>query len=219
MTEVEMSDVSTPISPSDQLRKEQAKQSRQPTQLALESKTVNVTKPIPYTFDLGHLLVNDPNPIPPNTTQDNLLATSRDCAQVLINQLLGACPVQSTQDGVYITLPDGTTPLPREKSIPKEKEPTKWEKFAAKRGIKDKKRDGNQVYDEATGEWVKKWGYKGTNKSTESSWLVEVDVEKEKKTGEAGDVRKEKRAERVERIKRQDRRQRANEKHSAIKKN
>jgi regulator of ribosome biosynthesis len=209
MSDVEMADAPTPISPSDQLRKEQANRP------AAEPKSVNVTKPIPYTFDLGHLLVNDTNPISPNPSPETLISAGRDCAQVLINQLLSTCPVQSTPDGVYISLPDGTTPLPREKSIPKEKEPTKWEKFAVKRGIKDKKRDGNQIYDEATGEWVKKWGYKGTNKSTESSWLVEVDGEKEKRTGEAGDARKEKREERVERMKRQDRRQRANEKHSA----
>jgi regulator of ribosome biosynthesis len=210
MNDIQMVDAQTPISPSDQLRKEQASQ---PVN-GPEPKSVTVTKPIPYTFDLGYLLVNDTNPITPNPTAEVLLSTGRDCAQVLINQLLSACPVESAPDGVFIKLPDGTTPLPREKSIPKEKEPTKWEKFAAKRGIKAKKRDGNQVYDQATGEWVKKWGYKGTNKAAESSWLVEVDGDKERRTGEAGDSRKEKRAERVERMRRQERRERANEKRS-----
>jgi regulator of ribosome biosynthesis len=102
-------------------------------------------------------------------------------------------------------------PLPREKSIPKEKEPTKWERFAAKKGIKAKKREGKLVYDEASGEWVPRYGFKGANKKGESDWLVEVDADKEKRTGEAGDARKEKRADRMERMRRQERKRRANE--------
>jgi hypothetical protein len=30
------------------------------------------------------------------------------------------------------------------------------------------------VYDEETGEWVPKWGYKGANKKGENEWLVEL---------------------------------------------
>jgi regulator of ribosome biosynthesis len=201
----------TPMeSPSDQIAQEVI------IGLASSTRTQNnsviVTKPIPYTFDLGNLLLNDANPLPLNHTPADLSATARDCAQSLINQLLTACPISSTPAGVHITLPSPSTPIPREKSIPKAKEPTKWELFAAKKGIQAKKRDSKKVYDEATGEWVPKWGYKGKNKSGEDDWIVEVDDEKETKTGEAGDVRKEKRAERKERVKRQDRKMRANEK-------
>jgi len=72
------------------------------------------------------------------------------------------------------------------------------------------------VYDEESGEWVKKWGYKGKNKQAENEWLVELDDDKtaKEKDGFGGDgrtVRGEGRRERVERIKRQDRRQRNNE--------
>jgi regulator of ribosome biosynthesis len=95
------------------------------------------------------------------------------------------------------------------------KEPTTWEKFAAKKGITSKKREGNKVYNEETGEWVAKWGYGGKNKAGEDDWLVEVDDKEEARTGEAGDVRKEKRAERKERVKRQERRERANERKQA----
>jgi regulator of ribosome biosynthesis len=213
MSDVEMADAVQSISPSDQLRKEQ---SQQPTN-GTSRPPVTVTKPIPYTFDLGHLLLNDANPISPDPSSEDLLSTGRDCAQALINQLLTACPIQSTPEGVYLGLPDPQMPLPREKMIPKEKEPTRWEKFAAKRGIKDKKREGNKVYDEATGEWVPRWGFKGKNKAGENEWLVEVDAEKEQRTGEAGDARKEKRAERKERQRRQDRRERANETRSSKK--
>ncbi len=74
-------------------------------------------------------------------------------------------------------------------------------------------------YDEATGEWVPKWGYKGSNKGIENDWIVEVDEKKEKERKSAGKdsgkeetgVRGEVRRERLERIKRGERKMRANE--------
>jgi regulator of ribosome biosynthesis len=172
---------------------------------------VAISKPIPHTYDLGNLLLTDANPIP-DSLPATLASTARECAQSLINQLLTVCTITSTASGVHLTLPAPSTPLPREKPVPKEKEKTKWERFAARKGIKAKKRDGKLVYNETSGEWVPKYGYKGQNKAGENDWLVEVDAEKEKRTGEAGDARREKRAERRERVKRQERKQRANEK-------
>jgi len=99
--------------------------------------------------------------------------------------------------------------------VPAAKEQTKWERFAAKKGIAPKLRDGKLVYDKEKGEWVPKWGYKGKNKDGEEDWLVEVDEKKEARMGEAGDVRKERRVERKERIRRQDRRMRANERRAS----
>ncbi|KAL8950825.1 MAG: hypothetical protein Q9222_003172 [Ikaeria aurantiellina] len=175
--------------------------------------SVNVTKPIPYTFDLGNLLVNDSNPLPPNPTPSQLSSTARDCAQALINQLLTTCPITSSSDGIMMTLPPPTTPLPREKPLPIEKEPTKWERFAAKKGIKDKKKEGKMVYDEETKEWVPKWGYKGRNKEGEDDWIVELDDKKEKERGEKGEVGVGGmgRRDRKERVRRNERRERANE--------
>jgi regulator of ribosome biosynthesis len=175
---------------------------------------ISVNKPTPFTFDLGNLLANDPNPVPAEADEETLAATARDAAQALINQLLSTCEVKSSSDGVHLVLPAPTMALPREKPIPKAKEQTKWERFAAKKGIKDKKRDGNKVYDEATGDWVPKWGYKGKNKEAESSWLVEVDEKKEAKTGEAHDARADSRHERKERARRNERKQRANDRNS-----
>jgi regulator of ribosome biosynthesis len=172
--------------------------------------SVTVSKPIPYTFDLGNLLCNDSNPLPYDHDNATIDAAARDCAQALINQILSTCAITSTTEGVSIALPTPQTPLPREKSIPKAKDPTKWELFAKKKGIVSKK-DGNKVYDEESGEWVNKRGYHGANKKDEETWLVEVDGDKEKRTGEAGDKRKEARGERKERIQRQARRERANE--------
>lgn len=79
---------------------------------------VQVTKPTPYTFDLGLLLASDPNPLV-LTTKDNLendlAATARDGAQALLNQLLSTCPITSTPNGVLLSLPEISTSLPREK--------------------------------------------------------------------------------------------------------
>ncbi|KAF2474593.1 RRS1-domain-containing protein [Lindgomyces ingoldianus] len=175
---------------------------------------VTVNKPTPFTFDLGNLLAIDPNPLPRDADEGILAATARDAAQGLINQLLTTCDIKSTSDGVVLSLPPPTTPLPREKPIPTEKPPTKWELFAKKKGIKDKKREGKMVYDDASGEWVPKWGYKGKNKDGDSEWLVEVDENKERETGEAGDKRAEGRRARKEKVRRNERKQRANERNA-----
>ena len=176
---------------------------------------ITVTKPIPYTFDLGNLLCSDANPLPNAPSNADLHSTARDCAQSLLNQLLTTCPITTTTEGVHITLPSPSTPLPREKLIPADKEQTKWERFAAKKGIAPKKRDGKLVYNEEKGEWVPKYGYKGNNKSGEEDWLVEVDDKAEAMTGVAGDARREKRAERKERVRRQERRMKANERRAS----
>lgn len=138
----------------------------------------------PYTFDLGHMLCVDPNPLPSfkDDKEAILSSTAQACAQALINQILTTCPITKASDdqSLQITLPTPETQLPREKPVPKEKEKTKWEKFAAKKGIKNTKRDTKLTYDEEKGDWVPKYGYKGKN--TESGdWLVEVDEKKEEK--------------------------------------
>lgn len=180
---------------------------------------VAVNKPTPYNFDLGLLLANDPNPLELNKSaiEESLAATARDGAQALINQLLTTCPLQSTSDGVLLTLPPPSTDLPREKPIPKAKEPTKWERFAAKRGIKPKTREQrkNLVFDEDSQEWRRKWGYKGMNKKGEDDWVTEVDPVKETNLAEGQTLQGEKRRERKERIKRNERKMRKNQREAA----
>jgi regulator of ribosome biosynthesis len=194
--------------------------------------SIVVEKPTPYTYDAGHLLINDPNPLPQSTAatlEANLTATARDAAQSLLNHLLTTCPIHTANttttstSGVMMTLPAPVLALPREKRIPTPKAPTKWELFAKKKGIGMTKKGGNDaenkagkmVYDTATGEWVPKWGYKGKNKSGEGEWLVEIDEKAERKMAaegkESADPRNLKRADRIERVKRNERAQRANE--------
>jgi regulator of ribosome biosynthesis len=171
-----------------------------------------VQKPTPYTFDLGLLLANDPNPLHLTTTDNlevDLAATARDGAQALLNQLLSTCPISSTPAGVLLSLPGIETRLPREKPLPPPKQQTTWQKFAAKKGIAPKTAESKKkvVYDENTGEWVPKWGYKGANKTAEGQWIVEVD----EKRGAGEEVVNVGRRERKERVRRNERRMRANE--------
>ena len=155
-----------------------------PHQSVVYTMGMDEPKAQPYTFDLGHLLCSDPNPLPPlqHDKEAILAATARDCAQGLISQLLTACPISRSQDdgNLQITLPAPTTPLPREKPIPKDKEKTKWERFAEKKGIKAKRKEGKLIFDEAKGDWVPKYGYKGKNKDADGDWLVEVDEKAER---------------------------------------
>lgn len=191
-------------------------------------RPITVSKPTPYTFDLGHLLANDPNPLELQRSSRTALnaslkACARDGAQSLLNQLLTTCPISSTmQDGVLLSLPPPATHLPRHKPLPKAKPPTKWELFARKKGIgkystkpgvalADKERRKKLVYDEEKAEWVPRWGYHGKNKSGEDDWLVEVDEKdwkREEDVAETSNIRSLNRMERKERIRRNERRAR-----------
>lgn len=130
------------------------------------------------------------------------------------------------KDGVLLTLPAPNILLPRHKPLPTPKPPTKWELFARKKGIgkynqkpgaagMDKERRRKLQYDEESGEWVPRWGYKGKNKDDENQWLVEVDEKKWKKEEDAAakgsNIRGMSRTERKEKLKRNERKMRAND--------
>lgn len=184
---------------------------------------VAVDKPTPYAFDLGLLLATDPNPVSLPSKGDDLeqalAETARDGAQALINQLLSTCPVNSTQEGVALTLPPPTTALPREKPLPTPKAMTKWQKFAAKKGIAPKTREQrrNLMYDEDEGAWRPKWGMGGANKKGEGEPIMEINTKKEKEAKEGETVRGEGRRERKENVRRNERKQRKNLKHDSRK--
>lgn len=185
--------------------------------MSKEFKPVTVEKAIPNTYDLGNLATFDPNPLDNAMLKDEakkeeyLASVTRDNLQLLINQIL-SLPIKTTTDThgsstgqdstmTLIQLPEPSTVLPREKSIPKEKPKTKWQKFAETKGIKPKQRDGKMVYDEATGEWVPKWGYKGKNKALDDQWLVEIDDKVKGTADEMVDPRTLARAERKRLVK------------------
>lgn len=199
----------------------------QPTAMATTASKptklpVTVDKPTPYTFDLGLLLANDPNPvaIPPSTNraalETHLASVARDGAQVLINQLLTTCAINSTPAGVLLTLPPPQTALPREKPVPAPKAETKWSAFAKRRGIKPKTREQrrNQQYNESTGEFERRWGYKGANKAGQDDAIIEVSAAQEAQRKEGTSVRGDKRREIREKVKRNERRMRKNQRNA-----
>lgn len=190
---------------------------------------VTVDKPTPYTFDLGLLLANDPNPVAAPSTgsatdrtalETHLTSIARDGAQVLINQLLTTCAITSTPAGVLLSLPTPQTPLPREKPVPAPKAETKWAAFAKRRGIKPKTREQrrNLQYNEESGEFERRWGYKGANKAGQDDAIVELSAkqrEAEKRGDGTTSIRGDKRREIRERVKRNERRMRKNERNAA----
>lgn len=180
-------------------------------------RKVTVEKAIPVSYDLGNLAVFDTNVVEKESVSANnperetyLKNLARDNTQLLINQIL-SLPIKTTTDSAgsngqtssisLIQLPEPTSELPREKPLPKPKEPTKWEIYAARKNIKSKEKSGKLVYDEDTGEWVPKWGYKGANKKLDNQWLVEVDDKVKGTEDELIDPRSLNRAERKRLVK------------------
>ncbi|XBW34923.1 hypothetical protein QEN19_000487 [Hanseniaspora menglaensis] len=173
---------------------------------------VTVEKNIPVTYDLGLLSVFDSNPVngdnfnSSNSQREQYIKDlTRDNTQLLINQLLQQ-PIQTTTDSSkstisLIKLPESTTELPREKPLPKPKAPTKWELFAAKKGIQKKRKEGKLEYDEHKGEWVNKWGYNKKSDVLAEDWLVEINENDTKNSDGLLDPRALKRADRKKLIK------------------
>ncbi|SPO32766.1 related to RRS1 - regulator of ribosome biogenesis [Ustilago trichophora] len=128
--------------------------------------------PTPYQFDLGLLTSINPNPVT-STSDDALLSRARDGVQSLVNKIFTLPITRDAEYGPLASLPAFTSKLPREKSMPKPKPLTKWEKFAKQKGIQSRKKD-KMIYDENIGEWVPRWGYKGANKDLEEQWIHEL---------------------------------------------
>lgn len=100
-----------------------------------------------------------------------MLAHARDCVQQLVH-VLWQQPVRHDEDAVIAELPEGSTVLPREKPIPKPSPKTRWEQFAAQKGIVKQKRS-RLTYDEARQEFLPRFGYRRAN-DDQRDWLIEV---------------------------------------------
>jgi len=140
-------------------------------------KSVSVEgKVIPLEYDLGLLTAYDQNPIDEAELKKNkdeyLQSLSRDNAQLLFNEIF-QLPTISDDNGVMAMLPVPTTLLPREKPLPKPKPETRWEKFAKAKGIVNRKKE-RMVYDDASGEYKPRWGYKAINDDGTKDWIIEV---------------------------------------------
>ncbi|GBG74357.1 hypothetical protein CBR_g18768 [Chara braunii] len=171
------------------------------------------------TVDLGHLMVCDPRGPHPSrfATEEDADATCLELGRAAIQALaakLFEVPSAPAAVGRSATLPAPLTRLPREKPLPKPKPPTKWEKFAKTKGIKNRKRS-KLVWDENAQEWRRRWGYKRVNDEKD------VHVLDAKATDEAGtDPFAERRKAKKARVAKQEKHQMANlkeaVKHGAI---
>ncbi|KAJ7591528.1 ribosome biogenesis regulatory protein-domain-containing protein [Mycena floridula] len=128
-------------------------------------QAVSVEKETPLDVDTGLLTVTDSNPIDGESYKDNLeehlQSLARDGAQALLPNFLLQRPL-----------------LPRAKPLPKPKPQTKWEQFAAAKGIQHKVRDKRE-WDEEKQAWVNRWGRDGKNKQLETQWITEVPMNAE----------------------------------------
>ena len=88
-----------------------------------------------------------------------LLERATERVQLMIRKVFTLPDAGRPKDGGrLVVLPDTTTPLPREKPVPKPKVQTKWEQFAEKKGILKKKRS-RMVYDEESESYKPRYGY------------------------------------------------------------
>ncbi|XP_022987784.1 ribosome biogenesis regulatory protein homolog [Cucurbita maxima] len=117
--------------------------------------------------DIGHLMAFDPHhhfTSPPPTREElvnECLQKGTELVQAIANELF-ILPSTEDRDGPLVKLSQPKTKLPREKPLPKPKAPTKWELFAKKRGIKNRKKD-KILYDEQTQTWKRRHGYDRAN--------------------------------------------------------
>jgi regulator of ribosome biosynthesis len=68
-----------------------------------------------------------------STREAFLQELARENTQLLINSIWGL-PTERVEDVVVAKFPPPTFTLPREKPVPKPREPTKWEKYAKEKG-------------------------------------------------------------------------------------
>ncbi|WVQ84207.1 hypothetical protein IAT38_006358 [Cryptococcus sp. DSM 104549] len=182
--------------------------SQQLADYAAANTTAVLERPNPVVTDAGLLAAFDNTPVDAeeyNASLDpHILALTLTSTQALISALF-TLPTRSSTAGPISTLPAPTTLLPREKPLPKPKPPTKWERFAAAKGISHKNRE-RDVWDDEKQEWVPRWGKGGKNREKEEQWLHEV------KAGEGADQdpAKTARAERKARIAKNEKQHAAN---------
>ncbi|KAI8811831.1 Rrs1 protein-like protein [Cladochytrium replicatum] len=138
-------------------------------------EAIEVKTPVPIDLDLGNLTALNINLMDSDRLKDDtetyLRELSRDTTQVLINALFNQ-PITKSDDGVFASLPAPTIVIPRAKPLPSKKPLTRWEKFAKAKGIQ-KKRKSRVEFDEETGNYTPRYGYKGADDKL-MDWAIEV---------------------------------------------
>mmetsp|Transcript_10761 Transcript_10761/g.15745 ORF Transcript_10761/g.15745 Transcript_10761/m.15745 type:complete len:333 (-) Transcript_10761:2-1000(-) len=133
-----------------------------------------VAKTDDLNYDLGNILATDSHPINEEALKADplyLQKRSRDNVQLLVNKLF-SLPTMKSAEGLLVILPEGSTPIPREKPIPKAaRDLTRFERIAREKNIRLRKRD-KMVYDKDTDEFRARFGYKRAN-DIKNQWLIE----------------------------------------------
>mmetsp|Transcript_37141 Transcript_37141/g.62514 ORF Transcript_37141/g.62514 Transcript_37141/m.62514 type:complete len:349 (+) Transcript_37141:103-1149(+) len=116
-------------------------------------------------LDLGLLYAYDPAPVDEEEFNKDptatILANGTKIAQTLIGEVF-KLPMIETELGFMAKLPEASFRLPREKPYPVNKPMTKWQTFAKEKGITKRKRS-KMEWDESSGEWKRRFGYKRVN--------------------------------------------------------
>jgi regulator of ribosome biosynthesis len=101
-----------------------------------------------------------------------ILDLTRDNVQLLINGIW-ELPTERVEEQIVAKLPKPTFDLPRARRLPTPRQPTKWEEFAKKKGIKKRTKD-KKVWDEELDKWVPTYGYLKNKAEKEKDWCIEV---------------------------------------------
>lgn len=137
-------------------------------------------------MDLNQLIFHNPIPVDTSSDSDLLNATLNSVTSV-IHSLL-ALPKSLVNDSLEIMLPDyDPSKYPRSKPLPKAKPLTKWESFAAKKGIKSRKKTLSKYNEQ--GELKASWGYKA--KDAMQDWCIPVPTKYHSETRDMYEIKRE----------------------------
>lgn len=99
--------------------------------------------------------------------------------QFLTNSIFSLPRLKDEEGLTYVELPMKEMDLPRSKPLPSMtagNEPrTKWEKFAASKGIKKKTKSSSHVFNEELDKYVPKHGPKSAKNLPMANWCEEID--------------------------------------------
>eukprot|EP01080_Neovahlkampfia_damariscottae_P005428 gene5428-9241_t len=129
-------------------------------------------------YDFGNLTALDTHPLNIEEYNKNkeeyLLNSSTENVQLFVTKLFEQNDLEEDEEGIHFELPSSEIRLPREKSLPKPKEPTRWEVLAKKKNILKQPKD-KLVYSEAHDEFRTRYGYKSKNEGEDQrNWIVEA---------------------------------------------
>ncbi|EGD72399.1 ribosome biogenesis protein Rrs1 [Salpingoeca rosetta] len=137
-------------------------------------KRVQVQRTEEYYVDEGNMFGADPRPVDlhkfnSEAGREEMKETARENVQLLFNAIW-KLPMENDDEGRFAVLPPPKMRLPRQKPAPEQREKTRWERFAELKGIKKTKRS-RMLYDEMSGEWRPRWGYKRANDAAAVPWI------------------------------------------------